>query len=82
MNEQTLSELQNRRHKRALQIIKRWRLMDDDFMKRCLKDNIPAVECYSAYHHGAAGPYRVICSYRGHDSKPLRTRNQDGRTCH
>lgn len=45
MNEQTLSELQNRRHKRALQIIKRWRLMDDDFMKRCLKDNIPAVEC-------------------------------------
>ena len=33
------------RHKRALQIIKRWRLMDDEFMKRCLKDNIPAVEC-------------------------------------
>ena len=45
MNEQTLSDLQKRRHTRALQIIKRWRLMDDDFMKRCLKNNIPAVEC-------------------------------------
>ena len=33
------------RHERALQIIRRWRLMDDEFMKRCLKDNIPAVEC-------------------------------------
>ena len=33
------------RHERALQIIRRWRLMDDAFMKRCLKDNIPAVEC-------------------------------------
>lgn len=33
------------RHQRALHIIKRWRLMDDAFMKRCLKDNIPAVEC-------------------------------------
>lgn len=33
------------RHARALQIIRRWRLMDDEFMKRCLKDNIPAVEC-------------------------------------
>lgn len=45
MNEQTLSDLQKRRHTHALQIIKRWRLMDDDFMKRCLKNNIPAVEC-------------------------------------
>ena len=45
MNEQALSDLQKRRHTRALQIIKRWRLMDDDFMKRCLKNNIPAVEC-------------------------------------
>ncbi len=33
------------RHERALQIIRRWRLLDDSFMKRCLKDNIPAVEC-------------------------------------
>ena len=36
---------QAKRHQRALNIIKRWRLMDDDFMKRCFKDNIPAVEC-------------------------------------
>ncbi len=36
---------QTKRHQRALHIIKRWRLMDDEFMKRCLKDNIPAVEC-------------------------------------
>ena len=35
----------DRRHQRALAIIKRWRLLDDEFMKRCLKDNIPAVEC-------------------------------------
>lgn len=34
-----------KRHQRALHIIKHWRLMDDEFMKRCLKDNIPAVEC-------------------------------------
>lgn len=37
--------LQEKRHQRALHIIKHWRLLDDDFMKRCLKDNIPAVEC-------------------------------------
>lgn len=36
---------QNKRHQRALYIIKHWRLMDDEFMKRCLKDNISAVEC-------------------------------------
>lgn len=33
------------RHQRALHIIQHWRLLDDDFMKRCFKDNIPAVEC-------------------------------------
>ncbi len=33
------------RHERAMRIIRRWRLLDDEFMKRCLKDNIPAVEC-------------------------------------
>lgn len=33
------------RRQKALGIIKRLRLMDDDFMKRCLKDNKPAVEC-------------------------------------
>ena len=38
-------DLKKKRHQRALHIIKRWRLMDDEFMKRCLKDNIPAVEC-------------------------------------
>ncbi|OBZ32599.1 PD-(D/E)XK nuclease family transposase [Megasphaera sp. DISK 18] len=43
---ETITAAQNaKRHQRALNIIKRWRLMDDDFMKRCLKDNIPAVEC-------------------------------------
>ena len=45
MNENPVRMPQNRRHQRALNIIKRWRLMDDEFMKRCLKDNIPAVEC-------------------------------------
>lgn len=34
-----------KRHQRALRIVKRWRLLDDEFMKRCFKDNIPAVEC-------------------------------------
>lgn len=38
-------DLKERRHQRALHIIRRWRLLDDEFMKRCLKDNIPAVEC-------------------------------------
>lgn len=33
------------RHQRALRIIKRFRLMDDDFMKRCLKDNTAAISC-------------------------------------
>ncbi len=33
------------RHQRALAIVKRFRLMDDDFMKRCLKDNTAAVTC-------------------------------------
>ena len=43
---ETITAAQNaKRHQRALNIIKRWRLMDDDFMKRCFKDNIPAVEC-------------------------------------
>lgn len=42
---QTTVAQQAKRHQRALNIIKRWRLMDDDFMKRCFKDNIPAVEC-------------------------------------
>ena len=37
--------LKQRRHARALHIIRHWRLMDDAFMKRCFKDNIPAVEC-------------------------------------
>lgn len=41
----TEKELQEKRHQRALHIIKRWRLLDDEFMKRCFKDNIPAVEC-------------------------------------
>lgn len=45
MNGKPIRMPQNRRHQRALNIIKRWRLMDDEFMKRCLKDNIPAVEC-------------------------------------
>lgn len=44
MTQENIKE-QTKRHQRALQIIKRWRLMDDEFMKRCLKDNIPAVEC-------------------------------------
>lgn len=39
------NEEKERRHLRALRIIKHWRLLDDEFMKRCLKDNIPAVEC-------------------------------------
>jgi len=38
-------ELEKRRRARALNIIKHWRLLDDEFMKRCFKDNIPAVEC-------------------------------------
>ena len=45
MNKPSIMTPQDRRHQRALAIIKRWRLMDDAFMKRCLKDNIPAVEC-------------------------------------
>lgn len=45
MNDKSDNKQQARRHQRALNLIKRWRLMDDDFMKRCLKDNIPAVEC-------------------------------------
>ena len=44
-NGQSTVAQQAKRHQRALNIIKRWRLMDDDFMKRCFKDNIPAVEC-------------------------------------
>ena len=44
-NGQSTAAQQAKRHQRALNIIKRWRLMDDDFMKRCFKDNIPAVEC-------------------------------------
>ena len=38
-------DMQQKRHQRALRIIKRWRLLDDEFMKRCLKDNKPAVSC-------------------------------------
>ena len=45
MNELSTTTQDEKRHQRALNIIKRWRLMDDDFMKRCFKDNIPAVEC-------------------------------------
>lgn len=41
----TETELQQKRHQRALHIIRRWRLLDDEFMKRCFKDNIPAVQC-------------------------------------
>lgn len=37
--------LQQRRRTRALRIIRRWRLLDDEFMKRCLKDNLEAVQC-------------------------------------
>lgn len=37
--------LEEARHQRALSIIKRFRLLDDDFMKRCFKNNYPAVEC-------------------------------------
>lgn len=44
-NEQITAVQKVKRHQRALNIIKRWRLMDDDFMKRCFKDNVPAVEC-------------------------------------
>ena len=33
------------RHQRALRIVKRFRLMDDDFMKRCLRGNTEAVAC-------------------------------------
>ena len=33
------------RHQRALRIVKRLRLMDDDFMKRCLRDNTAAAAC-------------------------------------
>lgn len=39
------ADIERRRHERALRIIRHWRLLDDVFMKRCLKDNIPAVEC-------------------------------------
>ena len=45
MKQDTTFPKPSSRHERALQIIRRWRLMDDEFMKRCLKDNIPAVEC-------------------------------------
>ena len=45
MTEKITDIQQKRRHQRALSIIRRWRLLDDEFMKRCLKDNIPAVEC-------------------------------------
>lgn len=45
VTERTAAEQQEKRHQRALHIIKRWRLMDDEFMKRCFKDNIPAVAC-------------------------------------
>lgn len=38
-------EPQEQRHQRALHIIKRLRLMDDVFFRRCLKDNIPVAEC-------------------------------------
>lgn len=44
MDEEKLLE-KERRRQRALRIIKHWRLMDDRFMKCCLKNNIPAVEC-------------------------------------
>lgn len=44
MDEENLRE-KARRHQRALSIIKHWRLLDDSFMKCCLKDNVPAVEC-------------------------------------
>lgn len=37
MNDKSDNKQQARRHQRALNLIKRWRLMDDDFMKRCLK---------------------------------------------
>lgn len=45
VNKTSITTPKERRHQRALAIIKRWRLLDDEFMKRCLKDNIPAVEC-------------------------------------
>lgn len=44
MDEVKMSE-KERRHQRALSIIRHWRLLDDSFMKCCLKDNVPAVEC-------------------------------------
>ena len=45
VNKTSITTPKETRHQRALAIIKRWRLLDDEFMKRCLKDNIPAVEC-------------------------------------
>lgn len=41
----TRTQKEQKRYQRVLSIIKRWRLLDDEFMKRCLKDNKPAVEC-------------------------------------
>lgn len=40
-----MADKEESRHQRALRIVKRFRLMDDDFMKRCLRDNTAAVAC-------------------------------------
>lgn len=40
-----MTETQDQRRQRAFRIIKRLRLMDDAFFRRCLKDNIPVAEC-------------------------------------
>ena len=47
MNDKSDNKQQARRHQRALNLIKRWRLMDDDFMKRCLKEGVSRVLCKS-----------------------------------
>ena len=45
MYSEAVADKEEKRHQRALRIVKRLRLMDDDFMKRCLRDNPAAVAC-------------------------------------
>lgn len=45
MYSDAVADKEEKRHQRALRIVKRLRLMDDDFMKRCLRDNPAAVAC-------------------------------------
>ncbi len=55
MNDKSDNKQQARRHQRALNLIKRWRLMDDDFMKR-LKSAIGETDAF----YGFEGPVPPI----------------------